>query len=164
MEIIYLGIGLIVGILLGAGGIVIFKQKKENVDLGSFKTELENLTKEVKSYHTKADKDRGSINQIYTDIRTIEQSFVSKAEGFEKVLVSGGSQQQGAWGELVLEKILEHLGFTEGVEYDRKTFITEEGRKTPDTIVHLSDHRDVVIDSKVSLKAVSYTHLRAHET
>ena len=152
MEIIYLGIGLIVGILLGAGGIVIFKQKKENVDLGSFKTELENLTKEVKSYHTKADKDRGSINQIYTDIRTIEQSFVSKAEGFEKVLVSGGSQQQGAWGELVLEKILEHLGFTEGVEYDRKTFITEEGRKTPDTIVHLSDHRDVVIDSKVSLK------------
>ena len=42
MEIIYLGIGLIVGILLGAGGIVIFKQKKENDDLVSFKTELEN--------------------------------------------------------------------------------------------------------------------------
>ena len=152
IEIIYLGSGLIVGILLGAGGIVIFKQKKENVDLGSFKTELENLTNEVKKYHTDAATDRGSINQIYTDIRTIEQSFVSKAEGLEKVLVSGGSQKQGAWGELVLEKILEHLGFTEGVEYERKTFFTEEGRKIPDTIFHLPDQRDVIVDSKVSLK------------
>ena len=32
IEIIYLGIGLIIGVLLGVGGIVIFRQKKENID------------------------------------------------------------------------------------------------------------------------------------
>ena len=48
IEIIYLGIGLIVGMLLGTGGIVLFKQKKTNIDLSNFKTDLENLEKNKK--------------------------------------------------------------------------------------------------------------------
>ena len=37
IEIIYLGIGLIIGVLLGAGGIILYKQKKTDIDLNSFK-------------------------------------------------------------------------------------------------------------------------------
>ena len=37
MEIVYLIVGLIIGALLGVGGVILFKQKKQNVDLDDFK-------------------------------------------------------------------------------------------------------------------------------
>ena len=110
MEIVYLIVGLIIGALLGVGGVILFKQKKQNVDLGDFKKDLENLSKQVESYHTKADTDRGSVGQILKDMRAIEQNFGKEVYGLRTVLVSGGGQKQGAWGEIVLEKILETLG------------------------------------------------------
>ena len=86
----------------------------------------------MESYHTKADTDRGSVGQILKDMRAIEQNFGKEVYGLRTVLISGGGQKQGAWGEMVLEKILETLGFTEGVEYEtQKVFDNEEERKNP---------------------------------
>ena len=77
------------------------------------------------------------------------------AEDIKKTLVTGGSQNQGSWGELVLTRILtDNLSFTEGEEFEvHKSFNEEDGRKIPDIIIHFPDGRDVVVDSKVSLKA-----------
>ena len=46
-----------------------------DIDLNSFKTDLANISKEIKGYHTKADTNQGSINQILTDMRSIERNF-----------------------------------------------------------------------------------------
>ena len=45
--------------------------------------------------------------------------------------MTGGSQSQGSWGELVLTRILtENLKFTEGEEFElHKSFSEEDGRK-----------------------------------
>jgi DNA recombination protein RmuC len=65
----------------------------------------------------------------------------------------GSSQAQGAWGEYVLENILESCGLRKGHEYRVQESFTREDRTRakPDVILDLPEERHLVIDSKLSL-------------
>ena len=56
---------------------------------------------------------------------------------------------RGRWGEMQVERALELAGLTRGTHYTAQAADGTGGR--PDFIVHLSNDRDIIIDSKVSL-------------
>ena len=82
------------------------------------------------------------------------------------------NKQQGDWGEMILSSILSSSGLREGHEFTtQKQLKNEHGEAfKPDVVLHLPEEKDVIIDSKVSLKAyknyiadqTNTTNLKAH--
>lgn len=142
----------------------IFEQKSQGLQqqnqqtlsatLEPFKQQLESFKRQVTQHYTDEAKERSALKSEVMTLRELNRQMAQEAEALTKAL-KGDSKQQGNWGELVLERILEQSGLREGHEYQTQSHHRDdEGRSfKPDVIVHLPHQKDVVIDSKVSLSA-----------
>lgn len=97
-------------------------------------------------------KERASLRQEIVHLRQLSSQINEEAVNLTRAL-KGDKQVQGAWGELILEKVLEQSGLRKDHEYTTQTGFRDQDNQLfkPDAIIHLPGGRDVIVDSKVSL-------------
>lgn len=94
-------------------------------------------------------------NQQSTNLQTTAENLTNALKGTVKI--------QGNFGELTLKQLFDDLGLKDGEQYTSQEMLRDRSGNTirddggrrliPDYILHFPDHRDVIVDSKMSLKA-----------
>ncbi len=119
--------------------------------LAPLKNDIDTFKKTLGDAHTQSATQHGSLKEQLEQLGRQSAAVSKEAENLTRAL-KGDVQMQGAWGEMIVDTILQRLGLRDGVEYSRQeSFIGEDGRARTDYIVNLPAGERLIIDSKVSL-------------
>jgi DNA recombination protein RmuC len=128
-------------------------QKQIGELLAPLKEQMLGFEKRVNEVHSSDTKNRSELMGQVKALMHLNTQIREEATNLTQAL-RGDTKQQGAWGEFILEKVLESSGLVKGQEYETQVFVRdEEGSFKPDVVVNLPDDKCIIIDSKVSLKA-----------
>jgi len=128
--------------------------EKLEATLTPLKEHVGHFEKELRQVHEETVKDRERLKAEIAQLSKRSEAISQEAVSLTKAL-KGDTQLQGAWGEMILENILERSGLREGEEYETQAHRTgtEGERLRPDVVVRIPGGKTLVIDSKVSLVA-----------
>ncbi|MBD3789799.1 MAG: DNA recombination protein RmuC [Campylobacterales bacterium] len=138
---------------------------KQNIDnmIKPLQTQIDEFKKQVSQTYDIESQDRAVLKNEINTLKELNQKISQDAINLTNAL-KGKNKQQGVWGEMVLERVLEASGLRKGFEFEREVSLqTDDGNTLrPDVIVHLPDKRDLIIDAKTSLVAYE-RYVNAHE-
>ena len=122
--------------------------------LTPFRDHVSRFETELRQVHGKADEERARLGKQIEMLTTQSETIRSEAAALTRAL-KGDKQKQGAWGEMILERILESSGLERGTHYVVQESRTDDqgARWRPDVVVKMPRDKSLVIDSKVSLVA-----------
>jgi DNA recombination protein RmuC len=122
--------------------------------LDPFREQMREFKDRVERVYDSESKDRRSLFEQIKQLKELNDQLNEEAAHLTQAL-KGDTKKQGAWGELILSRVLEESGLRQGIEYEQQSsFRDEQGRlKRPDVIIHLPENKEIIVDSKVSLTA-----------
>jgi len=130
------------------------KLKDDNSELLTpLQTELKSCRERIESITRDQLKERTTLGEQIKGLHKANLETQQTAQDLTNALTYD-NKHQGNWGEVILNSMLTSFGFREGHEFDTQKQIKSETGEIfqPDVILHLPDEKDIVIDSKVSLK------------
>lgn len=122
--------------------------------LTPFRDQVNRFQTELQTRNKQTDEERARLREQIETLHKRSEDISREALALTRAL-KGDRQRQGAWGEMILERLLEESGLENGLHYvTQDSRRDEEGRRwRPDVIVKLPKKKVLVIDSKVSLSA-----------
>ena len=140
--------------LLTARGKELNEQQQEKLThiLQPLNERISEFQKQVREAYDNEGKERHLLKSEVAKLVEQNQRLSKDADNLTKAL-KGDSQAQGAWGEMLLEKLLDGSGLVKGQEYSMQesTTLADGTRLRPDAVIFLPDGKHLIIDSKVSL-------------
>ena len=131
-------------------------QNKEKLEalLTPFKEQLDMFRRRVDEVHKSDTEGLGRLLEQVRQLQELNAKVSVDANNLAEA-IKGDSKTQGNWGELIVERIFEASGLTQGREYEIQAGLrTEDNRlQKPDFIVNLPGDKAIIVDSKVSLTA-----------
>ena len=152
-------------------GIILKERQKEfaessNQSIGQIVNPLKDNIAELKKAMEQGNKEQAERNgEMRERIKTLMEHSDAARKSADELAAAfkHGSKVQGDWGESILEELLSSQGLTKGIHFDTQAVIVDaDGHAVrgesgsimrPDVILHLDERREIIIDSKVSLKA-----------
>lgn len=123
--------------------------------IAPFKEKLAEFEQKIDSTNKEQNEGRAALFERLKSLEELNKSLSAEALNLTQAL-RGDNKAAGDWGEMVLERILQDSGLSEGTHYTlQESFTSENGRQRPDAVIYLPDSKNLIIDSKVSLKAYS---------
>ena len=132
------------------------KQNREQIGniLTPLKESLTVFQQGMTTAQTESTKERATLAEQIRRLTEESAKMTHETHNLTRAL-KGKAQTQGAWGEMILQTILERSGLREGEEFlTQQSHSAEDGRRLrPDVIVNLPNGQKIIVDSKVSLTA-----------